>query len=93
MKSLQSLLAAVCIAAVVSGCGKSEAPKQAMDSGTNAPAAGKRLKLAFVSNNAATFWTIARTGCEAAAAELGNVDVDFGDPFHRERGRAAAEAG
>jgi ribose transport system substrate-binding protein len=43
-------------------------------------AAGKKLKLAFVSNNAATFWTIARTGCDAAAKELGNVDVDFRIP-------------
>jgi ribose transport system substrate-binding protein len=74
MKKIQSILAALCVAAIVSGCGKSEAPKA--DSGS-APAAGKKLKLAFVSNNAATFWTIARSGCDAAAKELGNVDVDF----------------
>jgi hypothetical protein len=54
MKKIQSILAALCVAAIVSGCGKSEAPKA--DSGS-APAAGKKLKLAFVSNNAATFWT------------------------------------
>jgi ribose transport system substrate-binding protein len=41
---------------------------------------GKKLKLAFVSNNAATFWTIARSGCEAAEEELGNVEVDFRIP-------------
>lgn len=41
---------------------------------------GKKLKLAFVSNNAATFWTIARSGCEAAEKELGNVEVDFRIP-------------
>ena len=76
MKTIQSLFAALCVAAIVSGCGKSDAPKS--DGGTaSTPAAGKRLKLAFVSNNAATFWTIARTGCDAAAKELGNVDVDF----------------
>ena len=45
-----------------------------------APAPGKKLKLAFVTNNAATFWTIARAGCEEAAKELGNVDVDFRIP-------------
>src|SRR5579863_8163044 len=78
MKKIQSILAAVCMAAIVSGCGKSEAPKT--DAGSSAPAAGKRLKLAFVSNNAATFWTIARSGCEAAQKELGNVDVDFRIP-------------
>ncbi|MES2921597.1 MAG: sugar-binding protein [Verrucomicrobiota bacterium] len=41
---------------------------------------GKKLKLAFVSNNAAIFWTIARSGCEAAEKELGNVEVDFRIP-------------
>ena len=40
----------------------------------------KKLKLAFVSNNAATFWTIARTGCEDAEKSLGNVEVDFRIP-------------
>ena len=78
MKKIQSILAALCVAAIVSGCGKSETPTSG--SGGSAPAAGKKLKLAFVSNNAATFWTIARTGCEAAATELGNVDVDFRIP-------------
>ena len=72
MKKFQTILAALCVAAFVSGCGKSE--------GGSAPAAGKKLKLAFVSNNAATFWTIARTGCEAAAKDLGNMDVDFRIP-------------
>src|SRR5262245_48431118 len=37
-------------------------------------------KLAFVTNNAADFWTIARKGCEAADAELDNVDVEFRIP-------------
>ena len=40
----------------------------------------KKLKLAFVSNNAADFWTIARAGCNDAAKELGDVDVDFRIP-------------
>src|ERR1700704_5692728 len=40
----------------------------------------KKLKLAFVCNNAATFWTIARAGCEDAAKQLGNVSVDFRIP-------------
>jgi ribose transport system substrate-binding protein len=79
MKSIQSLFAALCVAAIVSGCGKSEAPKS--DGGAApAPTAGKKLKLAFVSNNAATFWISARVGCEAAAKELGNVEADFRIP-------------
>jgi ribose transport system substrate-binding protein len=41
---------------------------------------GKKLKLAFVSNNAADFWAIARKGCEKADGELENVDVEFRIP-------------
>ena len=61
MKKIQFILAALCVAAIISGCGKSDG---------SAPAAGKKLKLAFVANNAATFWTIARTGCDAAAIQF-----------------------
>jgi len=44
------------------------------------PATGpssNKFKLAFVTNNAADFWTIARKGCETADGELENVDVEF----------------
>lgn len=78
MKPFTSILGALALALLMAGCGKSsdtagtgEAPKAA---------SGKKLKLAFVSNNAATFWTIARSGCDAAAKELGNVAVDFRIP-------------
>jgi ribose transport system substrate-binding protein len=37
----------------------------------------KRHKLAFVTNNAADFWAIARKGTEKAVADIPNVDVDF----------------
>ena len=40
-------------------------------------AGGKRQKLAFVTNNASDFWTIARKGTEKAAAELPNADIEF----------------
>src|SRR2546425_11313550 len=39
--------------------------------------AGKRYKLAFVTNNASDFWTISRKGTEKAAGELPGVDIDF----------------
>src|SRR5215831_13169669 len=39
--------------------------------------AGKKYKLAFVTNNASDFWTISRKGTEKAAAELPNIEVDF----------------
>ncbi|MEO7191365.1 MAG: sugar-binding protein [Vicinamibacterales bacterium] len=54
--------------------------------GQNAPESARtaggppRLKLAFVSNNAANFWTIARRGTEEAEKTLGNVDVMFRIP-------------
>jgi ABC-type sugar transport system substrate-binding protein len=37
----------------------------------------KTLRLAFVTNNSADFWTIARRGVEKADAELADVEVDF----------------
>ena len=78
MKKIQAILAALCVAAIVSGCSKSDTTAQnPSTAGTNPPAAGKKLKLAFVSNNAANFWSYARAGCNAAAKELGDVDVDF----------------
>ncbi len=37
----------------------------------------KRHKVAFVTNNASDFWTIARKGTEKAAADIPTVDVEF----------------
>src|SRR5712671_1593727 len=37
----------------------------------------KKVKLAFVTNTPADFWTMARKGTEAADKELDNVDVEF----------------
>ncbi|MEP6787198.1 MAG: sugar-binding protein [Acidobacteriota bacterium] len=42
-----------------------------------APAKGKEIKLAFVTNNASDYWTIARKGVEKADAELDDVSVAF----------------
>jgi len=39
--------------------------------------ASKGFKLAFVTNNAADFWTIARRGVEKADEELGDASVEF----------------
>jgi ribose transport system substrate-binding protein len=61
-------------ALLVAGCGRKE------DAGTGTASAEKELSLAFVTNNAAPFWTIARAGCEKAEAELDNVSVDFRIP-------------
>jgi ribose transport system substrate-binding protein len=68
LKSICRISAAALLALSITGCGGKGA------------GGDKKLKLAFVSNNAATFWTIARSGCEAAEKELGNVEVDFRIP-------------
>jgi ribose transport system substrate-binding protein len=41
---------------------------------------GSTKRVAFVTNNAADFWSIARKGCEKADAELPNIEVDFRIP-------------
>src|SRR5216684_480100 len=40
----------------------------------------KKTKLAFVTNNASDFWTIARKGVEQSDSELPNVEVEFRIP-------------
>src|SRR6185369_4240038 len=40
----------------------------------------KKLKLAFVTNNASDYWTIARKGVEQAARELPNVEAEVKIP-------------
>jgi ribose transport system substrate-binding protein len=64
----------ICLLALP-GCGNKTAPAASGSEG-----AAKTLKLAFVPNTAANFWTIARAGCDDAAKALGNVEVDFRIP-------------
>ena len=58
---------------VLTGCNKSS------DTSTSAasPGGAKPLHLAFLTNNAANFWTIARAGTVQATKDLDNVTVDF----------------
>ncbi len=65
------------LTALLAGCGKNENAAPGNQGNSSAAPAAKRLKLAFVSNNAANFWSFARAGCNQAVKELGNVDVDF----------------
>jgi ribose transport system substrate-binding protein len=73
-------LFALCIGALAlaSACGK-EQPEQGPGA-PGAPTASKPLRIAFVTNNAADYWTIARKGCEQAQRELSNVSVEFRIP-------------
>ena len=56
----------------------------------SAQAASKNVKLAFVTNNASDFWTIARAGCTQASKDLGNISVEFKIPAD---GTAATQTG
>ena len=76
IKKIQILFLAACLVACFTGCSKNETPGSA----DNANPAVKKLKLAFIPNSSANFWTIARVGCNDAAKELGDVDVDFRIP-------------
>src|SRR5919202_1565728 len=71
MESRSSLVLAICLAAsaLLWGCSGQQQG--------SSPGAGKRLRLAFVTNNASDFWTIARRGTEKADQELPNVEVEF----------------
>jgi len=58
----------LCVACVSAACGQRS---------TTGADTAKTLKLAFVTNNSADFWTIARRGVEKADAELPDVEAEF----------------
>lgn len=65
-------------ASLIAGCGGGA--NTATNAGANAGNAaqtGKEIKLAFVTNNASDYWTIARKGVEKADGELDDVKVEF----------------
>ena len=70
------------LALAIAGCGKGDSGSTSAGDATAKPARtpGQKLKLAFVVNNASSFWTIAKAGTTDAVKELGNVEVDFRIP-------------
>jgi ribose transport system substrate-binding protein len=62
-----SWLAATALALLVAGC-------------SSGKESSRTLTLAYVTNNASDFWTIARKGCEKADAELADAEVEFRIP-------------
>lgn len=78
--SIRLLSILVCtLLLTLAGC--QPAPSGGNTSGTNAGGgAGTKHKLAFVTNNASDFWTIARKGTEKAAREIPNIEVEFRIP-------------
>lgn len=61
----------------VLSCGSSPSTTTNGTNNTGGTSAPKELKLAFVTNNASDYWTIARKGVEKADAELADVTVEF----------------
>ncbi|MGB7582227.1 MAG: hypothetical protein WBL85_07280, partial [Sedimentisphaerales bacterium] len=59
------MVCAIVLGVFTDGCSKKEGGK-----------AGK-TKLAFITNNTANFWVFAKRGCEKAASESPDVEVDF----------------
>jgi len=69
MKSLPLVFSCTLAALLLGGCSR-PAPSEAAGG-------AKPLRLAFVTNNASDFWTIARRGCEKGGEETENVKVEF----------------
>ena len=67
-RRVQLVIAVLCLAAIGIGC-------RSQQSGGEGSA--KVVRLAFVTNNSADFWTIARRGVEKADAELPDVEAAF----------------
>lgn len=72
LHGLLAVTALTACAALSAGCSTTT-----NDGSAGGGGAGKSHKVAFVTNNASDYWTIARKGTEKADAELPNVDVEF----------------
>ena len=68
VRVLSVLVVALIATVVLSSC---------QNAGTNSGGAGKKHKLAFVTNNASDFWAIARKGTEKAAKDIPGIEVEF----------------
>jgi ribose transport system substrate-binding protein len=76
MKKLHLLLLSLCVAALFQGCDNK-------NSGTAGGEPQKKLRLAFVANTADDYWSIVQLGCDYAARQLGDVDLEFRFPAER----------
>ena len=63
-------------AVLLSGCEPRSGSNNQSATGSN-PGSAKQHRVAFVTNNASDFWTIARKGVEKADSELDDVSADF----------------
>jgi len=73
MQKLHLLILAGCLAAGSQGCNQN-------GSETATGPAQKKLHLAFVANSPGEYWALVNLGCDIAAQQLGDVDLDFRFP-------------
>jgi len=76
-KKAPLLILALCVVALSQGCENNQS------TGPASTAPQKKLRLAYVANTLDDFWSMARLGCDVAAREQGNVEVDFRFPATR----------
>lgn len=73
MKTKLLLALALCTAALFQGCDNG-------DSNAQSSSGQKKLHVAFVANSPGEYWAIVNLGCDIAAQQQGDVDVDFRFP-------------
>jgi ribose transport system substrate-binding protein len=73
MKKAILFVLALGLLAFTPGCGNNRNET----ANNNNPPTPKKLRLAFVTNTTNDFWATVRHGCNSAAQNLGNVEVDF----------------
>ncbi len=94
MKNRVVMGAVALVALMLAGCGSgTSGTEQASSTGGPSSAgsgadSGKKLKLAFVTNNSSDYWTIASKGVDKAKSENPNLEVDVIMPAE---GTAAAQ--
>jgi ribose transport system substrate-binding protein len=74
MKPRTHFILALFVIGLFQGCDN----RSSQSTSVPAPAPSqKKLRLAFVANNANYYWSMVRQGCDSAVRELGDVDLDF----------------
>jgi ribose transport system substrate-binding protein len=74
-KSISLIVCLLLFTSVLAGCQRGGPTNSSAPGGTS-----EKHKLAFVTNNASDFWTIARKGTEKAVKDIPNIDVEFRIP-------------
>ncbi|HEV2833845.1 MAG TPA: sugar-binding protein [Pyrinomonadaceae bacterium] len=73
--SIRLIVCLLVFTSLLAGCQKAGPTNSSAPGGTS-----EKHKLAFVTNNASDFWTIARKGTEKAAKEIPSIEVEFRIP-------------